>query len=400
MPMVAFFPWATITERLALEPFQIVPCAEVLAQPSSAPSRDAVTAILENYGHRRPVDRRNVPLLVSIANQPFADLTGDQIAAAFDFRLRLTFSALAGREFFGLHYCNSDCLRLVIQGFTPEASGSALIVTRRRDGHTNNIISRGAVTVARPHHVHWCELPRDVDVEVLRAVEAAIGQEDERAGRLSDAIQVFVGANTDSPDVGLRTEVVDSVAAFSRLFGVWDEKDTVSSFVKTLPADPEPDPFLLGERVSREPVRSMLAAGKSVRQAWLTDAYRLRGQYGHGHVDEPPYKSAWAPEEHLLLAAYVFPLTVKAVLAAWGYYRWAEEDQTRSDAFDALATLDAFSSTTSGAQSHPWPEMLSQYQMRPLVKALAASLEAAAEGAEKAEEPASHPDTDTEPKEQ
>src|SRR4051812_33966058 len=100
MPMVAFFPWATVTERLSAGSFQIVPCAEVLALPSSAPNHDAVTAILENYGHRRPVDRRNVPLLVCNADEPFADLTSDQIAAAFDFRLRLAFSALAGREFF------------------------------------------------------------------------------------------------------------------------------------------------------------------------------------------------------------------------------------------------------------------------------------------------------------
>lgn len=126
--------------------------------------------------------------------------------------------------------------------------------------------------------------------------------------------------------------------------------------------------------MSRELLPKMLAKGKSVREAWLADAYVLRSQYGHGHVGEPQYKSAWAPEEHLLLAAYVFPLTVKAVLDAGGYYQWTEDDKTHSDAFDSLATLDPFSSTTSGDQSHPWTKVLSNFQMRPLMTALANSL--------------------------
>jgi hypothetical protein len=392
--MVAFFPWATITERLSVGRFDLVPCAEVLDHSDAAPNRDAVVSILKNYGHRRPVDRANVPLLVSVPGKPLATLNKKQIASAFDFRFRLTFSALAAREFFGLHYCNSDSLRLVIQGFIPEGSGTVLVVTRRRDGRTNNIVSSGAVTVARPHHVDWCELPRDLDVAVLRAIEAAVREEDDKAERLSDAMHVFVGANTDSPDVGLRTELVDSVGAFSRLFDVWKESDTVSAFVKTLPADPEPDHSLRGDRVSTEPLRSILASGKSIREAWLADAYRLRGQYSHGHVDESPYRSAWAPEEHLLLAAYVFPLTVKAALATWGQYRWTEADQIRSDAFDALATLRAFSSRTSGAQSHPWTRMLAKYQMHPWIKKAADLLEA--EDAQKTQEPGPPGDSNTE----
>jgi hypothetical protein len=300
------------------------------------------------YGKRRPVDRANIPLLMVDTGQPVADLSGDQIGAYFDFRLRLTFSVLAARKFVGLRYSNSDSLRLAIQGFTPGGSGTALIVTRRRDSQTRNIVSKEMVRVDRPHHIPWCELPQDLDAECLRAIEAAIFQEDERTGRLKDAIEGFVGANTDSPEVSVRTELVDSVGAFSRLFGAWNEKATISAFVETLPQNPEPDLSLYGSRATRDPLRKMLSSDLSIREAWLADAYRLRSQYGHGHVDDPPYRSAWTLEEHLLLAAYVFPLTVKATLAAQGQYNWTQDDQTHSDAFDALATLEMFSNPTSG----------------------------------------------------
>jgi hypothetical protein len=377
--MLAFFPWATVTERLSFGRFHIVPCAEALASSAAAPHSDAVAAILLSYGKRRPVDRAKIPVLVASIDAPFADLGDDDVGAFFDFRLRLTFASLAARRFFGLRYHNSDSLRLVIQGFTPGGSGTALIVTRRRDGQTRNIVSKEMARVDRPHHVPWCELPQDLDSECLRAIEAAAFEDDESSTRLRDAIQGFVGANTDSPEISARTELVDSVGAFSRLFGVWNEKATVAAFVETLPENPDPDPSLYGPRVTRDPLSKMLLSGLTIREAWLADAYRLRSQYGHGHVGDSPYRSAWTLEEHLLLAAYAFPLTVKAFLARRGHYGWTQDDQTYSDALDALATLDMFSTPTSGDGSDPWTRMLSRFEMRPLVAELARSLQEAVE---------------------
>ena len=236
------------------------------------------------------------------------------------------------------------------QGFSAQrGGGSALIITRRRDGHTRNIVAKGAGRVTRPLHVPWCELPRDLDAECLQALEIAMAGREASADRLKDALQVLVGANTASPDVSVRTELVESVGAFSRLFGVWKERETVAAFVGILPPLLEADVVSYGTRVTRDPLRKMLSSGGSLREAWQTDAYILRGQYAHGHVDDPPYTSAWTLHEHLMLAAYIFPLTVKATLAAAGEYRWTERDQAHSDAFDTLVTLEKFSGSGSGS---------------------------------------------------
>lgn len=77
-------------------------------------------------------------------------MSDDVVATYFDFRFRLAFSALGARHFFGHRYWNADNVRLVVHAFTPEGAGGAMVTTRRRDGHTNNYISKSAFTEARP----------------------------------------------------------------------------------------------------------------------------------------------------------------------------------------------------------------------------------------------------------
>jgi hypothetical protein len=74
----------------------------------------------------------------------------------------------------------------------------------------------------------------------------------------------------------------------------------------------------------------------TVRQIWVRDLYRLRGDLAHGKVS-PRFPSIWKTDEHLLLAAFVFPLLVKSLLSAAGAYTLTEGDEVSIDAFERLA---------------------------------------------------------------
>ena len=78
---------------------------------NSSRLKDAIGAVLEAYGFRRDVDRASVPVLRHQNTTFTADLSDDEVAEYFEFRTRLTFAALAARQFFGHRYCNSDNLR-------------------------------------------------------------------------------------------------------------------------------------------------------------------------------------------------------------------------------------------------------------------------------------------------
>jgi hypothetical protein len=222
---------------------------------------------------------------------------------------------------------------------------------------------------------------------MLQALELA-RERSARWPELEEAIRLFVGANTDSPDVGVHAELVDSVSAFSRLAGAWDERGTVDGFIAALPPPTESDAENYGSRSGEDRLRQALANGRSVRAAWLSDAYRLRSQYGHGHVGTPPYRPTWSVHEHLLLSSVALPLTVKGVLAREGFYTLTDMDVVLNDSFDTLATLPQFGADESDEEEsrHPWRDVMARISFRPLANQLAAALRAEAE-AKNANEP-------------
>src|SRR2546425_5629052 len=394
MPMICFFPWAKIREPLVFGSFHLAPSGAALESGEiPAELKDGIAAVLEAYGFRRDVDRASVPVLRHERTTFTADLSDVEVAEYFEFRTRLTFATLAARQFFGHRYCNSDNLRLVIQGFTPERAGAALITTRRRDGGQRIIAPRGSLHVPRPMHVAVsCELPRDLDSQLLQSLEASQQHDIASWPQLADAIRLFVGANTDSDNAGLHAELIDVVSAFSRLADEWDERGTVGGFLAALPPPGESDAKQYGPKAGDDRLKAAMTSGKSVRQAWLADAYRLRGQYGHGHLDTPPYNPIWSVHEHLLLTAVALPLMVKAMLAREGLYKPTAMDVTLNEAFDTLATLEPFAprevEDDDEEDQYLWRDTLTRVSLRPMAEALAAALKAQVEG-EAAGEPRS-----------
>lgn len=357
MPMLSFLPWATIREPLRFGRFQLIPTGVALGE-NMVPDehRDALAAILTAYDHARPVDQRSVPLLRRDDVALTADLTADEIAEYFGFRERLAFAVLSARKFFGHRYANADSVRLVVQAFTVEGAGGAVFQHRRRDGATKSYVPAGTLRVARQLHVGLeCDMPTDLDAVLLEALEAAAVSKPDVWARIEEPIRLFVGANTDSPDVGMHSELIDVVGAFTRLSGGWDENTTVEAFLRVLPC-PIAQPYE-GPKLSHDRFATERAKGRSVREIWLRDAYRLRNQFGHGRVSGSPYSAVWSDREHLLLAATIFPLYVKALLRDAGLYVWTSRDALLDRAFDSLALLSPFETEVYGGDNR-WQEVL------------------------------------------
>ncbi len=398
MPTLNFFPWTTIAQRLRVGAYQLIPCGEAIASGNIPPDlRDAVAAVLASYGKTRVVDRSSVPLLQYDAAGVVDELSDEQVEGHFEFRYRLAFSTLAERRFFGHRYSNSDNVRLVVQRFTPEHAGGAVITSRRRDGAVNNIIPKGSLRIGRPEHVSgWCSIPQDLDVSLLEALERAAEKQGPGWPRLADAIRLFVGANTDSPDVSVHSELVDLVSAFSRLADAWNEDATVGTFLKFMPpplpldviandSDPVPAPGF-GPKLTDARMTKAFGKGRVIREIWLRDAYVLRSQLGHGHIATSPYPSLWSVHEHLLLGGLMLPLFVKRLLASERLYEWSAEDQVRDEVFDALATIEPFASNEEGdgggvdeddeePRTHPWREVFNRANIRRLARLLYADAE-------------------------
>jgi hypothetical protein len=387
MPAIAFFPWCTITESITVGDFELTPFGMSRVAPEIG---GAISEVFKLYGKTRAVDRATVPVLRRVGTAFESDLAEEELRERFEFRERLAFSVLSAREYFRDHrYANSENVRMVVQGFTIDRAGSTMITSRRRDGHSNNIILKGSMRFLRPQHaLRSCELPRDLDLGLLNALGAARAADIPLWAQITDAVRLFVGANSDSPDIGLHNELVDVISAFSRLGGVWKEAETVQAFTRALPSPPrsgmESDTRFAGAgwgpRFTSQRMVDQRERGKSVREVWLSDANQVRSEVGHGRLTDARYPALWAAHEHLLLAAVALPLYVKALLREAGVYAWSSTDDDLNEAFDVLATVEPFSWTDDpleeeGDASHhdrktnPWLGVLRRVSLRRMARA-------------------------------
>lgn len=68
---------------------------------------------------------------------------------------------------------------------------------------------------------------------------------------------------------------------------------------------------------------------------WMEELYDVRSKVVH-KGDHTGRQWGWEIGEHLVMAAHVFPLTVKLMLAAEGHYAFTDDDQARCVAVDVL----------------------------------------------------------------
>jgi hypothetical protein len=343
MPQLAFLPWATIQEPLTVGEFRIVPYGvAVRTGEIDAGLADATSDILSAYeGHDRSVDRARVPLMHRVGRGVTEDLSDDEVASVFAFREHLAFSALAARDFFGIRYLNSDNLRLVVQRFDPAGSGSTMIIARRRDGSSRNIVSAGRLRESRPIHLGVsCDVNRDVDLVLAAALQASQTLGVDLRDRIGAMVRLFVGTNTDDASTSLHTEIIDTASIFNRLADEWEEDRIVPEFARLLPS-PEWD----GSERKRGPRASTLVEfatrhSESIRARWLRDLIRVRHPYGHGRILTPAPRALWSEFEHLLLAAVIVPLAVKAFLRERSLYTFTATDIAADRALDGLLLLE------------------------------------------------------------
>lgn len=343
MPQLAFLPWATIHEPVTVGEFRIVPYGvAVRTGEIDAGLADATSDILTAYeGHDRSVDRALVPLVHRVGRGVAEDVSDDEVASVFAFRDHLAFSALAARDFFGIRYLNSDNLRLVVQRFDPAGSGATMIITRRRDGSSKNIVSAGRLRESRPIHLGVeCDISRDVDLELAAALQASQSLGVDLRDRIGAMVRLFVGANTDDASTSTHTEVIDTASIFNRLADEWTEDKIVPAFARLLPS-PEWDGSepSLGPRASKL-VEAAKHHGESIRARWLRDLIKLRHPYGHGRILTPAPRALWSEFEHLLLAAVVVPLALRAFLRENALYTSTSTDIAADLALDGLLLLE------------------------------------------------------------
>jgi hypothetical protein len=344
--MAAMLPWLVLPELIQTAAFSLVPFIRG-REPAGGGTLlqtqlDAAFSPFQICG--RSVNRGT---LLKLAGR---DLTGDLVALeengprlepiddAFEFAEVAAFAGLASRDFTlpaDAGYCNRSDFALFVQQFVGMPDGAATVRRRR---HTEGT---GVLVVGEVYHVSIPPAasrnqPTPLDRPLLRALVSARGQASWQE-RVWEGIWQFNHANTDSDDIRPQMECVMMVSAFERLLGCESghEAELADAFIHTLvPAAP-----ISWESSPRRASKPKVAGSLPVRQIWIRDFFQRRGHSAHGRLSTPSgHDLAWDLDEHLLLGAIAFPLTLKCVLMREGLYTLTADDRRCIDAFEALAS--------------------------------------------------------------
>lgn len=364
MSTLVFFPWLGLTDVIKTGDFSLIPFKRG-AKPGGIGTdlQKSLDEVTEAYiiPPNKPLSYATIVKLKP--NDITTDLSEEQAASVFAFSELVAISGLSARSYFAdstiSGYWNRENFRIFIQKFTPESHGVA-VVTRRRDGSRNTYYSGKTYSFQKPEHVESFSITKvKLDIPLLDSLlKAKDGLISETWSCFFESILNFNLANTDSDGIQQEAEAVFIIGAFERLLECGGkENDLAERFVRIL--KPTSDKSLTDfTRLPTQQTTNRFRNSLTIRDMWIRDFYRLRGDLAHGKV-QSKYPAIWTLRDHLLHASYVFPLVLKCKLTEGNYYNLTEDDQFHINLFESLLCEEHFKPQDM-EQEHPWDKVFQE----------------------------------------
>ncbi len=396
---VLVFPWLPLKRKamvgdLCFTPVTMGPASQDV--PSDIGSRlsifrrfwkDPGTGQLESGG--------KCAIMAQADGEPIREFPSHQWLPVLDAIEAFCFAALAANEFlpqswFSTPYVNSSCFQSYFLG-----DDISVFPLRRRDFVVRSSWGYEDVVVTMPLQ---CAVVRQFKWKdaFLCALGAALGSDQlpEPLKDLREAIWLFNRANTDDHQglsvQQLQQEVVMTVEAFEYLTqrrsghevaecvariveGVWTATSSTSSGLLQTSR-------LSGKWLARQVRDGHMNSDHTPLYYWLRELHKRRSKIVHNLEKPPENEWAWTVSEHLLMAAFVFPLIIKSILAADDLYELTQGDTVRLGVIDKLLYKDNWGPQERHGESN-WSKAFRDHKDKQLRDKMAARLrELQAEG--------------------
>ena len=254
-------------------------------------------------------------------------------------------------------YVNSTMFRIIGQAYSGDMPVRIAISARRRDWETlGGGYKHGEVTFNLPVQCSIRE-PAVFDEDFLAGLSAAVAADSEVAGLLRTTLPFVELANTDDEFMTEHAEVILMASAYEQLLHGDASKYQLGKKLAALFGQ-----FGSVTVADVQKVRSGITIDDSdteraaaqpkwwVHQKWIEELYGMRNKVAHkGSYDGRPW--GWTISEHLVMAAYVYPLAVKLLLEREGHYALTDTDRGGCRAVDQLLALAEWVEDEAGRES-------------------------------------------------
>lgn len=344
--MVIFLPWCPLDKEYAGKGIRLLPYSAIaLNEKVESLERETIDKILAIYRDLQGEESKQAAL-IQYKDRPFtADLDEAELNEVWEFVELACFSALAKRELFKAYgsYCNRDNFTCYAHRFNETPPKGVTFETPHCRGvgsHLSFYSLDKPLMISVPEHV---VLPLnkkitldDVLLRALLDLQARLNNSNspKEWDQWLAALECFNWANTDRTLLPYAVEWVLMCGAFEKILDASPSAENVAEkFTEIL----QPLSEILASNSNRSSDKFVKEKNLPLRQEWMREFYRLRGNLAHGWLKPRQPSTAWTESEHLTLARLVFPLLVKALLEKEKLYRLTQEDKTWISAFEELA---------------------------------------------------------------
>lgn len=341
MPMVSFLPWFKVQQRQNVNGIDLLPYpATTITYPPDVP------AILANYLEKNGRPIREATIIQMPGRNITDDLNNPEMELLNKLRNSLSIAGISTRRIGTHDYVNSENFEIVTQSYPSFPIQHVSISSRMRGGSLWNGFPVNLFRSSCPQHVST-KNNYTLDLNFAIAVMNSIMPTNPNGSwrRFDDSVEGFNFANTDHGRISNFSEFVLMCGAIERLLNCNGKlqtfKNKICHELKSVPSQPVTGcskalPALVpvpGQNIN-DPYFVFIGCS-NLREIWATDFYKLRNKYAHGDRG-PSYQPIWNTEEHLALAAFLFPLLLKIKLVKLNLYTMTLRDLTDFWSFDYL----------------------------------------------------------------
>jgi len=336
---VIFMPWVTLPRSVCVGRFRFHPLR--VSEIGAVIDREVTTAIesaLNCYVRRngQPIESCTI-VLRSRGNRTW-DIPRKHWDLAVDAAKKLALACLAEQRFFEGHFSphlNATMFRIIGQGVSAGSDQIAPFFARRGGGLRIGGLRFKDVVFQRPPQIEGtsCDV---INERLLKAIGKAERLKSAAARAINASVETFLLANTESPELDADSCIALSAIAFERL--IEPPTNSAQSLAAAFAEYWTPFTSLTvgnSKRIKPDNKYKLEQAFWPIHRKWMKELYEARSATVH-RGPRSEFSKNWSTWQHLVLAAFAYPLAVKLRLAEEGLYSPSDRELASFEACDLL----------------------------------------------------------------
>ncbi|SFJ94452.1 hypothetical protein [Bradyrhizobium sp. cf659] len=367
---IIFMPWLTIPAQMRVGRFRFSPIrlADVgaIIDPSMVSTvQNALRCYVQKNGH--PI--QSCTILLRVSDREPWNIPRSHWDYASEAAKTLAIACLSEQRFLEGHFSphlNATMFHIIGQGVSVGSDQIAPFFARRGGGLQIGGMRFKDIVFQRPPQIEGtdCSL---INAALIKSIGKARRLKLPVADAIDSSLELFLLGHSETPELDWDRCVMLSAMAFERL--LTPTQSSAQAMAATFASHWSPFVSVKisdAKRVKPDAKYATEQADWPLHRKWIKELYEARSATAHRGV-QIAFSRNWLAWQHLIVAAFAYPLTIKLMLSENNLYTLSDHELGACDALDDL--LD--SSWGKGWRKPPeWSEILSKSEAYRAIRAI------------------------------